>query len=118
MRNVMKNRLFLFVILPFLLTSCIQRQAIMTVESFSDVPIGSSIKQVEDAFGEPYAIHSKGDGSSTFEYMEKVIAGREVLVQKSYFFIVSKDKIVGKYMKYLNPPAYQSIYTDDIYPNY
>lgn len=101
-----------------LLTSCIQRQAIMTVEGFSEVPIGSAVTEIEDTYGEPYAIHSKPDGSSVFEYLEKVVMGREVLVQKSYFFVISGDKIIGKYMKYSNPAAYQSIYSEDLYPNY
>jgi hypothetical protein len=91
----------------------------MTSDKFSEIQVGSSINEVRHLYGEPYAVHSNKDGTKVFEYMEKVMMGKQVIAQRKYFFVVSNEKIISKYMKVANAPAYNEIYLDDAYfPNY
>ncbi|MEI8300828.1 MAG: hypothetical protein WCG10_04355 [Chlamydiota bacterium] len=97
--------------------SC-QKQPIMTKEGFSSVEPGMSIQEVEKLYGKPYAIHSRDLESDIYEYIERILMGPETIVQRRYYLVVSKGLVVGKYVKFSSPPAFEQIYSDDPYPNY
>lgn len=104
----------------FLLICCLgcQKQPLMTRQGFAAIEPGMSIKDVEKKYGQPYSIHSRDGNSDIYEYIERVLMGPETVMQSRYYLVVSNGKVVGKYSKYSNPPAFEQIYSDDPYPNY
>lgn len=108
----------------FLMLACVlvgiscQRQTIMTQKNFAAIEPGTSIKEIEKIYGKPYSIHSRDIHSEIYEYIERIMIGPETAAQYRYYLIVSDGKVVGKYSKYSNPPAFEQIYSDDPYPNF
>jgi len=111
-------KLVMFILPLFFLTACFSRQAVMTRNGYADVEIGMSSSDVQKLYGKPYNVYSKGDEKETYEYIEKIRMGDEVIEQRRYYIVVVDGKVIGKYMKLSNPPPFQSIYSDDPYPNY
>jgi hypothetical protein len=109
---------FSWLILVALVCFACQRQSIMTRQGFAAIEPGMSIKQVEKLYGKPFSIHSRDADSEIYEYIERMMMGPETVAQYRYYLIISKGKVVGKYSKYSNPPAFEQIYSDDPYPNY
>ena len=106
------------ILLSFLfLTACAQRGEMMTRESYAMVNTGTPISDIEKKYGKPIRIFSTDDGE-VYEYMERMLLGRETLELRRYFFVVVDGKVKEKYFKFDNPPPYEAIYSDDPYPNY
>ena len=105
-------------IICLLLTSCIQKQAVMTRKGYATINLGMPISEVKTKYGPPYAIYSKDSNSDVYEYIERITLGTQVIEQMRYYLIVSKGKITGKYVKVNTPPPFEAIYSDDPYPNY
>lgn len=111
----MKYCLLLIIVL---LAGCNTNHEIMTRGGYADVGVGMASTAVEERFGKPYKIYSKGEGSETYEYIEKITMGTQVIEQRRYYIVIENGKVVGKYMKLSNPPPFEAIYSDDPYPNY
>lgn len=90
----------------------------MSRNDFIDVQVGDSATALEKRYGKPYSISSRDADTVVYEYIEKIYMGTTTVSQRRYYFIVSGDRIVGKYVKIDNPPAFDQIYSDDPYPNY
>ena len=105
---------YLFTLL--LLVGC--SSAMMSQNGYVDVEIGQPIGEVVTANGRPMRVYSKGRDSEVYEYVERITAGTRVIQQRRYFIVVSNNKVVGKYMKFDNPPPFDTIYSDDPFPNY
>lgn len=101
-----------------LLTSCNINHELMTRNGYAYVDVGMSSQALAERFGKPYNIYSKGDGTETYEYIEKIMMGTQVIEQRRYYIVIEEGKVVGKYMKLSNPPPFEAIYSDDPYPNY
>lgn len=111
----MKYILFL---LALFLVGCNTNNEIMTRHGYADVNVGMASSAVEQRFGKPYNVYSKGEGTETYEYIEKITMGTQVIEQRRYYIVIEDGKVVGKYMKLSNPPPFEAIYSDDPYPNY
>ena len=111
----MKYCLFL-VILFF--SACSGNYEVMTRNSYADIEVGMPSSELEKRFGKPYNIRSEGNKNDTYEYIEKISMGRNIIEQRRYYIVIEKGKVVGKYMKYSRPPSFKAIYSDDPYPNY
>lgn len=111
-------QLIKFLLLLFLLVGCFSRQAVMTRDGYADVATGMSASELQKRYGKPYNIYSKGDEKETYEYIEKIRIGNEVIEQRRYYIVIIDGKVIGKYMKLSNPPPFEAIYSDDPYPNY
>lgn len=96
--------------------SCSKYQ-VMTQERFADISHGTPIATIEQEFGPPVTIRSIGNNQQVYEYVEKVNMGPQVIQQRVYFILVTKGKVVGKYVRFYNPPPYEAIYSDDIFPD-
>lgn len=114
----MKHRL-LFLAFLLLSVSCqTSKQSVMTQEAFGEVAIGTSVENLTAAYGEPYAINPLGGETYEYEYIERWLLGKEVVVQRRYFFTVKDGHVIDKKMTSSRPPAYEAIYSDDPIPNY
>lgn len=113
----MKKVLF-FSLVILISSGCFHRTAVMTQISFAEIEPGMALSEVEKKYGKPFRIYSRDGNSDIYEYNERIMIGPQVVEQRSYYLVVSHKKVVGKYMRYSTPPAYQEIYTDDAFPNY
>ncbi len=93
------------------------KYAVMTQERFSDISTGTPIKNVVDRFGAPVEIRSIGKNQDLYQYNERITMGTQTIQQRKYYLIVSDGKVIGKYSRFDNPPPYQAIYSDDIFPD-
>lgn len=109
---------YIFLLGLFFLMGCGASGEIMTRDKYAEVEIGMSMQDIEKQYGKPYKIVSKGEGKETYEYIEKITMGTQVIEQRRYYIVIEDGKVVGKYMKVSNPPPFEAIYSDDPYPNY
>lgn len=100
------------------LFGCATNAPLMTRSDYAEVQVGMTAQEIEQQFGKPYKIVSKGEGKETYEYIEKIMMGTQVIEQRRYYIVIQEGKVVGKYMKVSNPPPFEAIYSDDPYPNY
>ncbi len=98
------------------LMGCFSTPAMMTYSKYNDVQLGTSIEQLEAQMGTAYSVHKKKDGTTEYEYIERIDAGNTLVAENHYFLIVQDGKVVGKYMSRQSPPAYDLIYQSE--PNY
>lgn len=78
----------------------------MTNQAFFDIPIGSSQTEVVAAAGEPYAIHTKDDGSIEYEYIERIKVGARDTQERHYYLLIKNGKVVSKRVDQSSPPPY------------
>jgi len=88
----------------------------MTNERFADIAIGTPVSTLEDHFGKPATIKSNGRRQQVYEYLERVNMGTDTVQLRRYYFVITDGKVVGKYVRFSNDPAYQEIY-ENIYPS-
>jgi hypothetical protein len=106
------------IIIPFL-TACITQKVVMTRESFIEVEMGDSIAQIEKKCGRPYKIYTEGTATDIYEYLENVYMNATVIQTRRYMLQISKGKVVGKYVRYMNTPAvYDGMFPETPYPNF
>ena len=110
-----KNLLFLFILS---LLGCNLHSKIMTSDSYATIELGTTVVAIENRFGKPYQIISREEGQETYEYIEKITIGNQVIEQRRYYIVMQQGKVIGKYMKISNPPPLQPMYSEDPYPNY
>ena len=89
----------------------------MTRDNYTDIEVGMSALDLERMYGKPYSIYSKGDGTETYEYVERVRSGQQILELRRYYIVITDGKVVGKYLKISQTPAYDDIYSESPYPN-
>lgn len=88
----------------------------MTSGNYDEIQMGTSISSIEQEYGKPYAVRSKGPGVQEYEYIERIDLGYHLVSENHYFIVVTDGKVVGKYTKRDKPPAYNLIYQED--PNW
>ena len=106
------------IFLLLMLTGCFSHRELMTRDGYVNLEIGTSLKKVEKTYGKPYSIYSKEEGRATYEYIEKIMMGNQIVEQRRYYIVIEDGRVIGKYMKISNPPPFEAIYSDDPYPNY
>jgi hypothetical protein len=87
----------------------------MTRQNFQDVQVGSSINDVENRVGSPYAIRKGPNGTQEYEYIERYYLNDEVVEENHYILVVKDGQVVSKRLNDKTPPAYDLI--DDEDPN-
>jgi hypothetical protein len=97
----MARSLFL---LLFILASC--GSSMMTMQSFSDIPIGTSIDELKATAGSPYRVHTNKKGEEVYEYVEKFNMGYRTLEERHYFIVIRDGRVVEKKLKYEEVPPY------------
>jgi len=113
-KRIMKLKHALWSLL--LLVGC-AHGALMTHHDYADIQVGTNIKEVEKIYGSPVQIRSDGD-RFVYEYIERIKMGLQTIEMRKYYFVVNKQgKIVNKFTKDQNPPAYDEIYSDDMFPD-
>lgn len=90
---------------------CASGHTVMTMNSFHEIPIGSSSTQLVQQAGEPYAIHKKEDGSIEYEYIERIRISAIEWEVRHYFLMVKDGKVVAKRVEGIStPPTFYDSY--------
>lgn len=94
--------------LPLLLVmaACSSGGAIMTMNSFYDIPIGTTESDLVASAGKPYKVHKKKDGVTEYIYIERVKAGGRDLQERRYIIVCKEGKVVSKHINGSSPPPY------------
>ncbi len=87
-------------------TACSSGGALMTMNSFHDIPIGATTSEVVAAAGDPYRINKRKDGTVEYEYIERIKAGNRDLQERRYILILKDGKVVSKEVKGEFPSPY------------
>lgn len=98
----MKALLGLMIVL--FLTACGHR--VMTMDSYHDVPIGTSEKKLVEMAGSPYSVQNLQDGKVQYQYIERIPMGDRTVEERHYFFVLKNGQVINKYMKSVSPPPY------------
>ncbi|MES2122379.1 MAG: hypothetical protein V4492_06335 [Chlamydiota bacterium] len=114
--NKVNRVLALLFLSLFALTSCFSQRTYMSHQTYDSIKTGSSVADLTNQVGKPYAMHAKEDGSVEYEYIERIDNGITIVAENHYFIIVQDNEVVGKYMTRETPPAYDLIYQEE--PNY
>lgn len=78
----------------------------VTMQSFYEIPVGSSISEVIATAGEPYAIHKGENGSIEYEYIERFKVGGRYTEERHFFLVIKDGKVVSKRMTQTSPTPY------------
>lgn len=78
----------------------------MNLNSFNDIELDTPSSEVIAKVGQPYSIVHKADGSTEYEYIERIKAGGRDLEDRRYVITIKDGKVVSKHVKYSSPPAY------------
>ncbi len=92
--------------LLFSLSACMSGGSMMTNQAFFEIPIGTSKDEVVASAGEPYAIHTKEDGSIEYEYIERFKVGGRDTQERHYYLIIKDGKVASKRVEQSSPPPY------------
>jgi hypothetical protein len=95
-----------FVPLLLCVAACASGGAVMTMNAFYDIPIGSSESELVATAGKPYSISRTDDGVVEYEYIERVKAGARDLEERRYVLVLKDGKVVSKYVKGSTPSPY------------
>ena len=96
-----------------LLIGCNARYEVMTRKGYDEVDVGMASQVIEKRFGKPYKVYSKGGSIEIYEYIERILVGTQVAEQCCYYFVVDKGRVVNKYARLSNPPAFEEVDADD-----
>lgn len=89
------------------LSACGTSSALVTMNSFHDVPVGATTSEVTERLGEPYAIHRHSNGTVEYEYIERISAGIRNFEENHYFLVFKENKLVSRRVKTTTPPPYR-----------
>lgn len=103
----MKKILFLFPLLLFL--GCASGGKMMTMESYSDLPVGISSDELVKERGDPYTVTRSGE-NEIYEYIERISAFDRVIMIRHYFFTVRDGRIIEKQVKEEKPYVFRDSY--------
>lgn len=101
--------------LILLLFLCTALSALNRLE-FNQIILGTSIDQVISHYGEPYAVHDLGNGTTQYEFIERIAMNNELIYENHYYLTVSNDKVVSKCFREENRPPYDQMFQQN--PNY
>lgn len=89
---------------------------IVTYSDYAQVKTDEPIASIEEKWGPPYAVRDRKDGSQEYEYIERIEVGNGIVSDNHYILVVRDGKVIGKYLKREQSPAYDLIYQEQ--PNY
>lgn len=100
----------LFLLLLLAAASCASGQRVLTMESFSDIPMGATKDEIAAIAGRPYRVNNKPGGLVEYEYIERLKIGL-TLEERHYFILLKDGRVVDKRVTYdTTPPFYIDSY--------
>lgn len=79
--------------------ACSSGASSMTLNSFSEIPLGTSKAELIATVGEPVSIKKHPDGSIEYEYVERVKIGARNIEERRYLITLKEGKVISKKIK-------------------
>ena len=95
----MKIKFVWSVICALFLIGCGLSGNVVTMDSFSNVDLCTTVDQVKACLGDPYAINEIGDGCLEYEYIERIPIGARNLEERHYYIVIKDVYVVSKRIK-------------------
>lgn len=90
----------------FFLAACSMSGSVVTMEAFSEVPVGATTSEVVSCIGEPYSIHKLCDGAVEYEYIERIKIGGRDAEERHYYLLIKDGQVISKRVKQSGPLPY------------
>ncbi len=88
----------------------------MTRLDFNEIMLGTSIGEVLNCYGDPYAVSEPPCGGVQFEYIERITMNSVLVYENHFYLLIMDDIVVSKYFSEEDRPAFDEMYQQD--PNY
>jgi hypothetical protein len=88
------------------ISACSSGGAMISMNSFYDIPIGASHTEVVSSLGKPYSVKRNDDGSEEYEYIERVKIGARSAEERHYYLQLKDGKVTSKKVKQSSPGPY------------
>jgi len=75
--------------------------------NFSNVFIGSTSEEVTELAGKPYNIHKKKDGTTEYEYIERLNSGLRTVEERHYYIVLKEGVVIAKHVEETTEPPYR-----------
>ncbi len=95
----MKN-IFLSLFLCVAIFGCSRGSQVITLEKFSEISIGSSVKELKNVFGKPDRIDKGNVGEEIYIYLERIQSENRLIMFRQYLFIIQNGKVTSKKILY------------------
>jgi outer membrane protein assembly factor BamE (lipoprotein component of BamABCDE complex) len=79
---------------------------VVTMDTFSDIPVGATTSEVVACAGTPYSIRKCEDGTVEYEYIERIKIGDRDAEERHYFLLIKNGQVVSKRVKQSGPIPY------------
>lgn len=79
--------------------ACSSGTTTITLNSFSDIPLGSTKDELIASVGKPSLIKKHADGSVEYEYIERVKIGARDVEERHYLITLKDGKVISKKIK-------------------
>ncbi len=87
--------------------------AIMTRSDFDNIELGTPVSEIVQKYGDPVKVKEYNDGTTSYEYVERLPIGEQTVQENNYFIIIKDGKVVSKRYKDETPQAFDEIYEED-----
>jgi hypothetical protein len=81
------------------LSSCGLTGNVVTMDSFANIDLCTSIEQVKMSLGEPFAIVEMENGFIEYEYIERISIGSRNAEERHYYILIKDGYVVSKRIK-------------------
>jgi len=103
----MKKMMIILSLSLLSLWGCASGGKVMTAQTFSDVSVGMTDKEVKDKFGRPFAVKHLENGEVEYRYIEKVHYGPRVIEERHYLIILKNGKVISTKAEDFTRPIYE-----------
>lgn len=83
---------------------------------FNDIMLGTTLREVVNCYGDPYAVHEPECGGIAFEYIERISMNDELVYVNHYYLTFINDRLAAKCFREENRPAFDQMYQQN--PNF
>ncbi len=88
-----------------LLAACTTSK-MLTMESYVEIPVGSTKAKVTEIAGKPDRITEKDDGTVEYEYNEKLKNGFRTIQERRYVIVMRDGAVISKRVEQSSQPPY------------
>ncbi len=108
------NTLKKYILSLLFLSSCFTRSTVINRDAYDSINLGTPVAEVEKKVGDPYQVRKYSDGTQLYEYIERIYAvENEIIEENHYYFWIKNGQVVSKKITNQRQPDYDMIYDDD-----
>ena len=89
------------------------RSQVMTRETFDEVTVGTTARDIILCAGQPYKSYCVHGGREEYVYIERLKFGNNVVIENHYVIWLIDGRVISKRFTQERPPAYDIIYRDN-----